>query len=134
VERLGVAAALVVVVGLVAAVAAVRRRTDAPTQPAWAVPAQLDRRDFARPDAPRLIVVFASTTCESCPGVIERAEALRTDTLAVDVVDGRERADLHERYGIEAVPTLVIADESGVVGGSFVGPVTADALREALAS
>jgi hypothetical protein len=133
VDRLLIAGALVVVVVAVAAVAAVRRRADAPTQPAWAVPAQLDRRDFDKPEAPQLIVVFSSATCGTCPAVIAAAEPLASDTLAVQIVEATARADLHERYRIEAVPTLVIADEAGVVVSSFVGPVTADALRAALA-
>ena len=50
----------VVLVGVAIAVALIieRRRPAPPTQPTWAVPSQLDRDDFDRPDAPWLIVVF----------------------------------------------------------------------------
>jgi hypothetical protein len=40
---------------------------------------------------------------------------------------------LHERYHIEAVPTLVIADREGVVRASFMGPMTATDLWAACA-
>ena len=43
------------------------------------------------------------------------------------------RADLHQRYEIDAVPTTVIADENGVVKRGFIGPVTATDLWAGLA-
>jgi hypothetical protein len=36
----------------------------------------------------------------------------------------RDKA-VHDRYGIDAVPTIVVADAAGVVAASYVGPVTA---------
>ena len=45
-----------------------------------------------------------------------------------------DRRDLHQRYHIEAVPTLVLADREGVVRASFVGPVPEGALPEAFAA
>jgi hypothetical protein len=123
-ERAILAAALVVVAVAVAVFFA-RRRPDAPTQPDWTVPSLLDRRDFPRPDAAWLVVVFTSATCATCHGVFEAARAL--DSPAVAVVEIEHDADraTHDRYGIDAVPTLVIADAEGVVLGSYVGPVTA---------
>ncbi|HEY4332527.1 MAG TPA: hypothetical protein VGM78_08160, partial [Ilumatobacteraceae bacterium] len=41
--------------------------------------------------------------------------------------------DLHTRYKIDAVPTLVIADREGVVRASFLGPVSATDLWAACA-
>ena len=55
-------AAVVVVVSVVVAVVLERRRPEAPTQSSWAVPAQVDRADFTRPDAPWLVAVFTSAT------------------------------------------------------------------------
>ena len=56
-----------------------RRRPDAPTQPhAAETPAQLDRADFPRPDAPWLVVLFTSRTCESCAGLYEKALPLES--------------------------------------------------------
>jgi hypothetical protein len=53
----------------------------------------------------------------------------------VSVFDAEYTAnrDLHERYAIDAVPTLVIADSEGVVRASFLGPVSATDLWAACA-
>jgi len=131
-ERLAIAAVLVAVAVVVALVLQ-RRRPDAPTQPAWSVPAQVDRQDFARPDAPWLVAVFTSATCSTCAGVYDKARALASDAVVVDDVELGERPREHERYAIDAVPTLVVADAEGVVRASFVGPVTATDLWAAVA-
>ena len=65
VERFLLAAAVVLLAALVAVIVE-RRRPEAPTQGTWPVPAQLDRADFARPEAPWLGAVFTSATCDSC--------------------------------------------------------------------
>ena len=127
VDRIALAAALAVVVALVAVVAS-RRRADAPTQPTWTVPALLDRADFARPDAPWLVVVFSSATCAGCHEVADAARPLESDAVAVEEVEVGEHRDLHERYSIDAVPTLVVVDAGGVVRESYVGPVSATEL------
>src|SRR5947207_12626117 len=97
-----------------------RRRPQAPTQQRWAVPAQLDRADFDRPGAPWLVVVFTSATCDSCSEAVTKATPLGSDEVAVQEVELKARADLYERYSIEAVPTIVLADADGVVRSSFV--------------
>jgi len=132
VDRLIVAAGLVVI-AVVAAWILQRRRPDAPTGGEWTVPAQLDRDDFVRPGAAWLVAVFTSATCDSCAGVLERAELLESPQVAVQHAEVIERKDLHERYGIDAVPTLVIADDEGIVRASFVGPVNATDLWGTLA-
>lgn len=132
-ERLVVAAVLVVVAVVVAVVIDRRQRRDAPTQPTWAVPSQLDRADFARPDAPWLVAVFTSATCASCQGTVEKARVLACDDVAVDDVEVVARKEVHQRYGIDAVPLLVVADAAGVVRASFVGPPTATDLWAAVA-
>ena len=43
----------------------------------------------------------------------------------VDVLEFPAQRDVHERYRIDAVPTLVVADADGVVRASVVGPVSA---------
>ncbi|MGE5211191.1 MAG: hypothetical protein ACM3MM_07985, partial [Acidobacteriota bacterium] len=43
------------------------------------------------------------------------------------------RRDLHERYAIEAVPTLVVADARGVAVATFLGPMSATDLWAAVA-
>lgn len=124
VERLLLAAALVAVAAVVALLLA-RRRPDGPTQAGWTVPAQLDRADFSDPDAPWLVLVFSSATCDTCAGVVRNAEALESPMVAVADVEVGVAKALHDRYGIDAVPTLVVADADGVVRASFVGPVNA---------
>ena len=128
-----VLAAAVVVVAVIVAVVLERRRPEAPTQGDWAVPAQLDRADFARPDAPWLVAVFTSATCDSCARTIEQARVLASDAVAVDEAEVKARPDLHRRYHIDAVPIVVVADAEGVVRRSFTGPPSATDLWAAVA-
>jgi hypothetical protein len=119
---------------LVAAILQRRTRPDAPTQPReYAVPAQLDREDFERPEAPWLVVVFTSATCLACEGTLERARPLESDAVAVQEVEFVAGRALHERYAIDAVPMLLVADDEGVVRASFIGTPTAADLWAALA-
>lgn len=131
-ERVLIAVGLIAIAVVVALVLQ-RRRPDAPTQSSWTVPAQLDRRDFARPDAPWLVLTFTSSTCDSCAGVKAKTAVLASDAVAVDDVDAVADKALHDRYHIDAVPTLVIADEAGAVRASFVGPMTATDLWATMA-
>jgi hypothetical protein len=110
-----------------------RRRPAPPTQARWAVPSQLDRADFARPDAPWLVAVFTSLTCDSCAGAASKAQVLASEQVAVDAVSVQDRPEVHRRYGVDAVPLLVVADAEGVVRASFVGPPTATDLWAAVA-
>jgi len=128
-----VLAAVVVVVAAVVAFVVERRRPDAPTQARWAVPTQLDRADFGRPEAPWLVALFTSATCDSCARVIEKAKVLASGEVVVEDVEIGEKPDLHRRYHVEAVPTIVVADGEGVVRASFVGPPTATDLWAAVA-
>lgn len=133
-ERLVIAAVLVVAVAAVAAVVRWRRAADPPsTARAHAVPTQLDRSDFAGPDTPWLVLVFSSATCDACASMVAKAQVLASRSVAVQEIEFvRDRA-LHERYAISAVPTTVIADDQGVVRQSFLGPVSATDLWAAVA-
>jgi hypothetical protein len=131
-ERLALAVGIVLIVAVVALVLE-RRRPEPPTQPRWVAPSQLDRDDFARPECPWLVAVFTSATCNSCAGVLAKAEVLASDDVAVEDVEAGARADLHRRYHVEAVPIIVVADADGVVQASFVGPATATDLWAAVA-
>ncbi len=126
-------AAVLVALAVVVAVVLDRRRPDAPTQARWAVPTQLDRGDFARPEAPWLVAVFTSATCDSCAGVVAKAVPLDGGEVVVQEVEIGADPALHRRYGIDAVPCLVVADAEGVVRASFVGPPTATDLWATLA-
>lgn len=110
-----------------------RRRPDVPTAPNHTAPSQLDRDDFDRPDAPWLVAVFASTTCHSCAGVWDAARQLDAGPVAAQRIVVQEEPSLHRRYGIDGVPTTVIADADGVVRASWLGPVGAAELWGRLA-
>lgn len=132
-DRLLVALLVLVVAAGVALVARARRRTDAPTQLVHRAPSQLDRADFPRPDAPWLVAVFTSATCHTCADVARKATVLDAPEVAVAELEHSATGELHDRYGITAVPTLVVADADGVVRASFLGPVSATDLWAAVA-
>lgn len=132
--RLLIALALVAVALLVARVLSARRTSDAPATARWPVPIQLDRADFARPEAPWLVAVFSSVTCVTCAKSVAQAAALASAEVSVQDIEVEARGDLHRRYGVEAVPLVLIADGEGVVQASFVGPTTATDLWAAMAS
>lgn len=131
-DRLLLVVALVAVAVVVAQVLQ-RRRPEPPTQGRWQVPTQLDRADFDGADRPWLVVVFTSTTCDSCARALEKAAALASAEVAFQDVPYQGRKDLHQRYAVEAVPTILVADADGVVRASFVGTPTATDLWAAVA-
>ena len=131
-ERVLLAVGIAVVVAIVAVVVE-RRRPEPPSQRKWAVPAQLDRTDFDRPGAPWLLAVFSSATCESCRTAIARAAALASGDVVVQDVEFSARRDLHERYNIETVPMLVVADRQGVVRAHFIGTPAEGEVEQAFA-
>jgi hypothetical protein len=135
VDRLLIAIALVVVAVAVAAVLQ-RRRPSPPAGAEWHVPIQLDRTDFARPEAPWLVTVFTSAACDSCAGVWERAAPLDAGPegpVVVQQLEATADRELHRRYGVEAVPLVLVVDGQGIVRSHFIGPVTATDLWAAVA-
>ena len=131
-ERLLLVAAVVVAAVALAAVVR-RRRPQPPTQARWSAPAQLDRDDFDRPDAPWLLALFTSATCDSCAATRDKAAVLASDDVVVQEVEVKARRDLHDRYQIEVVPMILLADAEGVVQKSFLGPPSATDLWAAVA-
>ena len=122
-----VIALVLVVVAVAVAVVLRRRRPEPPTQATWDVPSQLDRDDFARPDAPWLVAVFTSETCASCEGAVTKAALLASAEVAFQEISYQARRDLHERYHVDTVPMILLADPDGVVQASFIGtPPAAD--------
>jgi hypothetical protein len=127
VDRLLVLLAVAAVAGAVALLLRSRLGTDAPTRPAWAVPDHVDRADLDRPDAPWMVAVFSSSTCTACRGTWEKARQLESEDVAVQDVDSVEDAALHERYGVNAVPLVLVLGPDGTVHDSFLGePSAAD--------
>jgi hypothetical protein len=131
VTRLVIALALVAV-AVVVAIVIDRRRPQPPTQPTWAVPSQVDRDDFDKPDVPWLVVVFTSATCNTCAGVLAKARPLESGDVVVQEVEAVARKDLHQRYAVDAVPMLLVVDAQGVVRGSLVGPASAEEIWAAV--
>lgn len=131
-ERALLALALVLVtVGLAALLQ--RRRPAPPSGTTWNVPVQLDRADFRAPSVPWLVAVFTSATCSACSDVAMKARALDSDSVVVQELEVSADAEVHRRYGIDAVPLVLIADGDGVVLRHFIGPVTATDLWAAVA-
>ena len=133
VARLLIALVIVAVAAGIAYIAQQRRAPDAPTQRRFNVPQQLDRADFPRPDAAWLVAVFTSLTCDKCSEVASKAAVLESEDVAVANLEFTSHRDIHERYEIDAVPTLLIVDSQGVTRKSFLGPMTATDLWAAVA-
>ncbi|MFM7509931.1 MAG: TlpA family protein disulfide reductase [Actinomycetota bacterium] len=126
--------AVVIAVAVTALVLWRQRRSTASTPvTAPAIPREILRSDFDRPDAPWLVVVFTSSSCATCAGVVQRCGPLASDQVAVVEVEVHERADLHARYGIDSVPVTLIVDAAGEVVTSFAGPVSSTHLWAAVA-
>lgn len=123
---------VVVVIAAAAAVALSaamrRRRPDPPTAPRFATPQQLDRSDFADPVAPWLLAVFASDTCLSCRDAWDVVGSVAVAGVVVQRVELATGKALHQRYAIDAVPTVVLADADGVVRWSYLGVPPRDAI------
>ena len=120
---------ILIVLAIVAAAAAVaaliqRSRPATPIRTGWTTPEQLNRADFSRPDSEWLVAVFTSATCDACADVLTKAQVLQSDAVEVAEIEyNRDRA-IHDRYAIEAVPAVLLADASGVVRGTQLGPVS----------
>ncbi len=128
---------IVVAVAIVAlAVGAYVQRkapNDAPTAPTrHTTPEQIDRNDFNNPDAPWLVAVFTSASCDTCAKVWTSTQLLASADVAVQNVEVKSDSELHKRYHITAVPSVVIADAEGVARGSFLGPPSSSELWEKL--
>ena len=124
---------VVVVIALLANLWQRKRQVDAPTQGATEVPSQIDRADFARPDAPWIVLAFTSATCQTCSDIERKVRVLETNSVATHILEYTAERELHERYKIDAVPTVLMADANGVVQANFLGPVSATDLWAALA-
>ena len=129
-----IVALVVVVAAVIAARLLDRRKPAPPTRDAYPVPAQLDRLDFPRPDAPWLFVLFSSRTCDSCGPMVARVCSLESETVATVQVEAKADKALHDRYRIEGVPMVVLADAQGVVRAGFVGATDTWELEEALST
>ena len=124
---------VLVVVALGVAWVLERRRPAAPPRDAYPVPRQLDRRDFPRPVAPWLVVLFSSSTCEGCAAMADKVAVLESPAVAVCEIEFSRARALHDRYEISGIPTTLVADAQGRVRAAFVGQATATDLWAAVA-
>lgn len=131
--QLVVVGVIVVVAVAVASVIERRGRARRPAPTGAVVPPQIDRGDFARPDAPWLVLLFSSDACESCAAMAARLAPLASETTAVDEAEYRTRPDLHAKYAIAAVPVVGVYDADGVARATFVGPTPAETIWHAVA-
>jgi hypothetical protein len=132
--RVGIGVVLLAVAGGVAFYLERRRKaTAAPMRDTYPVPRQLFRQDFPQAEAPWLVALFSSRTCDSCAVMRQKVLALGSSEVAVCDIEFTESRGLHERYQISGVPMVLIADSEGVVRQSFVGSVSATDLWAAVA-
>jgi hypothetical protein len=124
-SRLLLLVVLAAIAGGVALVIQRRTKPPAPTRTGHMVPDQLDRADFTRPDAEWLVVLFSSSSCLGCQGTWGKVAAMESDAVAVEDVEFTADRARHERYAIDAVPLVLVADRAGVVRSSFAGPPSA---------
>lgn len=118
--------AMAVIAVLSALFASWYRNAHAPTVPLntpSAAPTQIRREDFATPWVHGLVVVFTSATCASCNDVYAEALWWQSPCISVQKVEVQKNKQLHDRYSITSVPTLIFADASGVVRHSVIGPL-----------
>jgi len=130
-ERLLLAVAVVAIAAAIGEVVRRRRAADPPTQPRFDVPAQIDRSDFDGDGW--LVAVFTSDSCSTCADVVSKAMVVAGPEVDVHVASFQDARRIHDRYRIDAVPCVLIADGDGVVHRSFIGPVTATDLWAAVA-
>ena len=132
-NRLTVAVALALVAALVAWFLTRRKTAEPVGSSSWHVPAQLARKDFNGPHSPWLVALYSASTCEACQAVWERTVILDSAEVAVQRLDASADRACHQRYRIDAVPLVLIADAQGVVRRHFLGPVNSADLWGALA-
>ena len=126
----GVGAITAVVFALVAQ----RGAQPSPITDSYAVPRQLHRQDFPNPDAPWLVALFTSESCDGCAPMRSKVEVLASREVSVCELSFPQARELHDRYSISGVPMVLVADAEGVVMRAFVGPTSATDLWAAVAS
>ena len=133
-----VSIAIAFVIGLsVALIALVLRRrsaVDAPTQKVFTAPTQIDRSDVPTAEHQWMVAVFTAQTCHVCADMLAKAQVVASTSVSVVELEYSAFKDLHGKYNIEAVPTIIVTDERGVVHKSFIGPVSATDLWAGVAS
>ncbi len=134
VTRVLIGLAVLVVAAAIALVLEHRRRaTASPLRDPFPIPRQVTRADFPRAEAPWLVALFSSTTCDGCAAMAAKLIAVESPAVAIVEVSFQAGREIHERYEISGVPMVLIADAEGVVRRAFLGAVSATDLWAALA-
>ena len=131
-ERLAIAAVLVVIALAVAFVAQRRRGAAASGVPHSSVPASVDLESLGI-DAGPAIVVFTEETCRTCAAALEAVRGSAGADLPVAEVPFAAERELHRRHGIDTVPTTAVVDAEGHVVDGWIGRVDVSGLATALA-
>ena len=129
-----IAAVIGAVVAVIAVVVRKRQAVDAPTQKLFFAPTQIDRVDFPSANHEWLVAVFTSASCHVCADMLAKAQVVASKNVEVVDIEYSENKELHRKYNIEAVPTVIVSDAQGVVHKSFLGPVSATDLWAGIAS
>lgn len=117
---------ILVLIGVVFIITSKRRNMQT-FETSYESPTKIERNDFPKNQSEILVLVFTSKSCGSCEDVVAKAQVLNSDAVNVEFVEyGTDNGKkLHEKYQIEAVPTICVCDENGVVTFSNIGPITA---------
>lgn len=96
------------------------------------VPVRLEPADLGLSPSEWTLVVFTDSECASCASTVAAAREMTAGRVALVEVDYRVRSDLHEKYRVDAVPTLLLVGDDGIVDSWFVGPPADEDLAEML--
>lgn len=94
------------------------------------IPSTLDRAAFVRAGLdvsgkPWLVAVLTDGNCRTCGSALDRLSPVAGPTVAVVEVDADHHTELHDAYGVDAVPLTLVADGEGAVQAWILGPPTA---------
>lgn len=131
-ERLAIAAILVVIAIGIASLVQRRRSASATALPRSELPPAVDLVGVGVPDGPAL-VVFTEETCRTCQAALAVVRGPAGAGLPVAEVPFGVERELHRQHGIDTVPTTVVADADGRVVDGWVGSVDLSGLAAALA-
>jgi thioredoxin-like negative regulator of GroEL len=99
--------------------------------------ATIERTERTRPTAKPRLLLFSSRLsgrCRRVDGFLAQVLQRRANhsTFELDRVEFEHRPDLHESFGIDEVPTLVVV-EAGEIKGRMVDPDGCKAIERFLA-
>ena len=106
--NIAIAFVIGVFVALTALVLRRRSAVDAPTQKVFTAPTQIDRSDFPTAEHQWMVAVFTAQTCHVCADMLAKAQVVASTSVSVVELEYSAFKDLHGKYNIEAVPTIIV--------------------------